>query len=333
MSFTGPLLTVGEEAAGTATTLVGTSKIPYHIEFTLPIAGDVNVNAMSGGLPLGSANNGQKLSTSTAAYAGSHTAVLEPATPAGSSVPAGAGWATANISSMGILTLVGRLGDGTTFTTALSPDGESNPGYRLFVQPYLPVRTQSFLAGSFTLAEHPIPGRRYLAQSNLTWKKSALPADSSYRTTFGPVNTVMMIDPWLPPKTTAAVITLATRLSLTGGSISLGVSHSDTGSASQINLPTRLGLSATNAVIVLTPLANPTKWKTLTFVPTTGTFTGSFELSDLVSGKTVKRPVTFSGILRQPASMTDPLIGEGHYLLPPLSGTEKTTGEVLLTRP
>ncbi|MDB6118127.1 MAG: Cadherin protein, partial [Verrucomicrobiaceae bacterium] len=77
-----------------------------------------------------------------------------------------------------------------------------------------------------------------------------------------------------------------------------------------------------------TPVYN-TKWKTLSFVPTTGTFTGSFELVD----GTLKRPVAFSGVLRQPASNADPLIGDGHYLLPPMTGTEKTTGEIMFTRP
>jgi hypothetical protein len=322
------LITVGEQATGTATTLVGTGKIPYRIDFTLPTSGNVTASATRSSLPLGSAADGRKLSTATVAYAGAHTAVLEPATPTGSTVPAGAGWATASISTTGVITLTGKLGDGTGFTSALSPDDLSNPGYRLFVQPYITARTHSFLAGSFTLTEHPIPGRRYLAQSNLNWKKTGLPADVSYRTTFGPVSTVLMIDPWLEPKTTVPTITLAQRLGLTGTSINFGVSHSDTGSASQSSLPTRLSLSTANAVSVLTPAANLTKWKTLTFVPKNGTFTGSFELTD-----TIKRTVTFSGILRQPATLLDTLIGEGHYLLPPLVGTEKTTGEVMFTRP
>ncbi len=327
--FSGPLLTVGEQATGNATTLIGTAKVPYRIDFTLPITGNVIASATRNSLPLGSAADGRKLSTATVAYAGVHTAVLEPATSTGSTVPAGAGWATASISTTGVITLAGKLGDGTAFTSALNPDDLSNPGYRLFVQPYLAARAQSLLAGSFTLAEHPtLTGRRYLAQSSLTWKKTGLPADVSYRTGFGPVNTVMMIDPWLAPKTTAPAITLAQRLGLTGTSISFGVSHSDTVSASQTNLPTRLVLSTTNAVSVLTPLVNLTKWKTLTFVPTTGTFTGSFELTDAI-----KRPVTFSGILRQSATNTDTLIGGGHFLLPPLTGTEKTTGEVMFTRP
>jgi hypothetical protein len=48
---------------------------------------------------------------------------------------------------------------------------------------------------------------------------------------------------------------------------------------------------------------------------------------------TKPRAVTFSGVLRQPATTPDALIGDGHYLLPPLEGTEKTTGEIMFKRP
>jgi hypothetical protein len=325
------LITGVEKVTGTATTLVGTGKIPYLIDFTLPTSGNVITSIKSSNLLLGSAADGRKLSTAKVAYAGAHTAVLEPATPTGRTVPAGAGWATASISTTGVITLTGKLGDGTGFTSALSPDDLSNPGYRLFVQPYITARTQSFLAGSFALTEHPtIAGRRYLAESSLTWKKTKLDKDNSYGTTFGPVNTVLMIDPWLEPKTTIPTSTLAQRLGLKviDNVISFGVTHSATGSDSQTSLPSRLALSTANAVRVRTHSSNPTKWKTLTFVPKTGTFTGSFELTDAI-----KRPVTFSGILRQPATLPDALIGEGHYLLPPLTGTEITTGEVMFTRP
>jgi hypothetical protein len=183
--------------------------------------------------------------------------------------------------------------------------------------------------GAFTLAAHPtLTNRRYLVAS-LTWQKLGLATDASYRAGFGPVSTVLMIDPWLPPVTEAPVVTLAQRLGLTGNSFH--VSHSSTGSASQGNLPTQLGLSTTNAVSVLAPVtvpANSTKWKTLTFVPATGTFTGIFELTDAI-----KRTVSFSGVPRQPASASDHLIGDGSFVLPPTSGTEKTTGEVMFTRP
>jgi hypothetical protein len=224
--------------------------------------------------------------------------------------------------------LAGRLGDGTTFTTSLSPDDASDPTYRLFVQPYKTgsaTRLQSYLGGAFTLLPHPtLAGRRYLEAAALTWAKASLTTDATYSAGFGRVNTVMMLDPWLPP---ATGFPLATRLGLANSSFQ--VLHSDTGSTLNGNLPTRVGLSATNAVSVTIPAANLTQWKA-TLVPATGLFSGSFELADAA---TKLRVVTFTGVLRQPATAPDELIGDGHYLLPPLTGTEKTTGEIMLKRP
>lgn len=80
-----------------------------------------------------------------------------------------------------------------------------------------------------------------------------------------------------------------------------------------------------------TELTNSTKWKT-TLDASKGTFTGSFELQDGAQ----KRPVTFTGVLRQPSAASDKLIGDGHYLLPPLTGaasTEKHSGEVMFMQP
>ena len=56
--------------------------------------------------------------------------------------------------------------------------------------------------------------------------------------------------------------------------------------------------------------------------------TGSFELVD----DGVKRPVSFSGVLRQKDANLSYPVGSGHYLLPPLAGTEKLSGSVLFSR-
>ena len=334
LPITGSLATnVSTDQASSAVYAVNSTGIPYVIDFTLPfsMAQTMTASVTRDNATLGSTATGRKISTATVNYLGTQTAVLEPATPAGSSVPAGSGWATATISGNGVLTLTGKLGDDTAFTAALSPDTLSDPGYRLFVQPYLAARAQSFIAGAFTLVPHPtLANRRYLAASSLTWQKAGLVADATYRSGFGPVSTVLMIDPWQAPKTTAPTVTLAQRLGLTGNSFN--ISHSDTGSASQGDLPTQLALSAANAVSVVIPLANKTKWKTLTFLPTTGAVTGSFEVTDQVNSKPVLRTVPFSGVLRQPADAMDPLIGDGSYVLPSLSSTEKTTGEVMFIR-
>lgn len=332
LSFSGPLNTDPSLEQATGSAMVTKSTVPYAINFTLPLNGkNFLSSATRDSSALGSATNGQKLSSAPALYAGAHTVVLEPATPGAANVPVGAGWATAAISTTGMLTLTGKLGDGTAFTSTASPDGMSNPGYRVFVQPYLAARTQSFLAGSFNLIPHPaLTNRRRVAAADMTWKKSGLPTDSSYRIGFGTVNTVLMLDPWQKPVAaikTLPGVTLPERLGLV--TPNFAVVHSASGSAANANLPTRLALSSTNAVSVHTPQANLTKWKTATFNTTNGTFTGSFELVDGV----LKRPVTFSGVLRQPADSMDALIGDGHYLLPPMSGTEKSSGEVNFQRP
>jgi hypothetical protein len=86
-------------------------------------------------------------------------------------------------------------------------------------------------------------------------------------------------------------------------------------------------LSTRNAVSVPGG-SNPTKWKTQ-FNIANGTFTGSFELLD--AG--VKRVAPFSGVLRQPSEGRDPVIGDGHFLIPVAPGmAEILSGEVLLQR-
>ncbi len=341
-AFTGSLTTASNgQATGKATTNATANGItlPWGLDFTLSPLGKMTASVTRLAAPFGSASDGQRLSTKPVLLAGAHTAVLEPATPAGASVPGGAGWATVNAGSTGVLTFAGRLGDGTAFTTSLNADRLSDPGYRMFLQPYAKPRVQSFLAGTFALEHQPDITdlerffRRYVPQQAMTWKKTGLPADDSYRSGFGPVSTVLILYPWLPPTAatkTKPAIPLTDRVRILDNTFA--VRHSPTGSASQADLPTLLKISPAHAVSVLAPVtvpANKTKWKILTLVPNTGTFTGSFELVD----GTLKRTVTFSGVLRQGLLSGDSLLGDGHYLLPPVTGTEKTTGEILFIWP
>jgi hypothetical protein len=257
-------------------------------------------------------------------YSGTHTAVLEPAQPAGAGIPAGAGWAQAVINTRGAIALAGKLGDGTAFTTSLQPDSEVMPGYRLWLQPYRPARTESFLGGLFELSPHPLPGRRLVAEGTLlNWAKAARTADKSYPLGFAVTTVGLRLDPWISPSTTRS---LASLLGLSGDSIK--VQHSSTGSAADGNLPSLVTLSARNLVSV--PGANnPTQWKTRLNTKN-GTFTGSFELLD-VGGR---RVAPFSGVLRQPTDPSDVLIGDGHFLTPATPGsTETVSGEVLFEKP
>ncbi len=328
--------TLSETATGSATVKVGLNT--YLVTVTLPLAGDFNAEAKLNGATLGTATNGRKLlalaTGQTLSYIGAHSALLSPAV--GTGVPAGAGWAVATIDAKGLLKLAGKLADGTTLTASLAADVSSNPGYRLFLQPYTPARTGAFIAGAFTLKPHPdVAGRRFAAfedAADLTWVKAPRTLDTSYRAGFGPVVTRFTLDPWLPPalaKVGVPAITLTNRLGLTAPQFT--AKHSTIISASFADLPTTLGLNATtNVVSVIAPVTTPaniTKWK-VTITPTTGAFVGSFVLTD--AGKA--RTVPFAGMMRQPPSTdTSGLIGDGNFLLPaltPAPNNEILSGEV-----
>ena len=178
IAMSGPVITMPNgDAMGSYSKLVnGTT---YEFAFSLTSASktvtlDVNTVPTGTGVakPLLVLPKGR-----TIAYSGAHTLVIDPisATPATS--PAGAGWATASISTTGMMTLNGRLGDGQIFTSTLSPHAGATPAYALFVQPYKPVRTQSFLTGEMTLIPHPtLSNRRYVAVGALGLEK-----DGQYR--------------------------------------------------------------------------------------------------------------------------------------------------------
>lgn len=346
--FTGSLLTAAEKgpvplkgelfldastgiATGMATTSVGGTA--YHVTCQLLLQGRMTATVTQDGAAHATADAGVKLPVFPAGtrlpHSGPCTAILEPATPAASTVPAGAGWAAGSISPTGVLTLTGRLADGTAFTTALAPDRRESPGHRLFIQPYKAARARAFLGGQFQLTPHPVlPGQRHVPGSGLRWQKEGLNTDTAYRTSFGPVESVLILDPWRKPTT---AMPLPALLGLDAGQI--GVHHSTTGSAAQSALPTKLAMDSRGTVRIELPLTTPpnsTRWK-VSFKPNTGIFTGSFELVD----GSAKRPVSFTGILRQPHDNTDTLIGDGHFILPALPGVpthERLSGELLLQR-
>jgi hypothetical protein len=244
------------------------------------------------------------------------------------------------IDSRGTLKLTGRLGDGTAFTASLFSDDLDDPGYRLFVQPYRPVRTDSYIAADFTLKTHPdLPQRRYLDFADLAqlaWVKTGRPTDPSYRAGIPQINTTFTVDPWLPPvkaTRTQTAIPLSERLGLVAPDNALSARFSAFESESYINLPSALAVNdLTHSMSVTQPLENLTQWK-VKLTSRTGTFAGSFELLD--AGK--KRTVPFTGALRQPPS-TDPdgLLGDGVFILPALPeapSNERLAGEIRLGIP
>jgi hypothetical protein len=339
VALTGTLTTNTFNETATGITAVIKGANIYRVELTLPLTGDFMAEAQRNSNSLGTATNGRKLLTlaagQTLGYIGAHSALLAPAA-AGVGVPAGAGWAVAMIDAKGLLRLTGKLADGTGLTASLAADVSSNPGYRLFVQPYTPARIGAFIAGAFALKPQLDPGltgRRYVAfedAADLTWVKTLRTLDTSYRAGFGPVKTRFTLDPWLLPATAKVdfpAITLTQRLGLIANQFT--AQYSAISSPFFAELPRALRLNAaTNAVIVSDLTAQIiTKWK-VTLTPATGAFVGSFELTD--AGK--KRLVPFTGMMRQPPlNDTSGLIGNGHFLLPSLyvaPNNELLSGEI-----
>lgn len=339
-----------ETATGTATVKKGTNE--YTLSFTLPLEGEFT--ATLSGAATGSTNSGKELRVlakgEKLAFTGAHTVVLASALPTGDDVPQGAGYAIGTIDAKGGLKLAGKLADGTTLTAALA--GDVDTGYRLFVLPY--KRLGSYVAGNLPLTDHPdVEGRKLVAYADgvdLVWTKAEGAKDKLYRAGFGPVNTRMTLDPWLPPakaSKTSPAITLGERLGLDAGG-TFEVAYSSFTSASFGDLASEALLDAKGKVVMQQPEtlpANVSKWNA-SFTANTGAFKGSFTLTDEVPAPTsknpeatklIKRVVPFAGVLRQPpGNDMDGLMGAGYFLLPALptdDSNEQISHEIQLLLP
>ena len=366
LSFKGTLTPSLDFASASAALLVTSGGTAYDLAVTVSADGTFTGSLDRDDVPLADLVHGGRTTPpakgQTAPGAGANTLCFSPAYPLSEDdsapLPGGAGYATAPIAATtGTLTLKGKTADGSAFTATLPPLAENT--YLLWANPY-GKRTNSFLAGRLALSAHPeqsrFPGRLVLSAESglLTWQKAALPEttstakrDLSYRAGFGPLGIPVAFDPWLPPAakatTKAPVIpagTLAQRLLLsanatTSGTVSVlhGPDSLDFGSSGQA-LPFEATLDPKGNLIATDAAA--TSWS-LKITPSTGSFTGSFTLRDVIppATKSTARKVTFAGILRQPpATETEPRLGAGHFLVPGFAKTEEQpSGELRLVAP
>jgi hypothetical protein len=264
--------------------------------------------------------------------------------------PSGRGYAAVTVSaSTGVMSLSGKLADGTVLSGTASPDEEG--GYRVFLKPY-GTRLNSYVSGVLKLEAHPDAGFEGLyyvpeGKGQFAWAKAALVGSSrldvGYRRGFGPLELGVTLDPWLPVvrgSGTVAGVNLMRRLGLSAdGSgkavigVELGGGSLDLG-ASAASLPRTLTLDG-NGLLTVSTLGNPSKWS-MSVLGTTGVFTGSFTLTDALDGQTqvISRRVNVGGVLRQGQSGSLGL-GGGYFLMPSLNGAtaEQVSGEVRLSRP
>ena len=301
----------------------------YTLNLTVNVFGELAAEVRRNGVLIASATDGirlrEKIQAETVPQAGAYTGEMELGQSAGPNDPSAPGWTTARVDASGTMAMTGRLGDGTAFTASLPADLRG--GYRFFGQPYRPARAGAHVGGLWALEPHPTtPGRWKLDVAELTWVKAARDLDPTYRAGFGPLTLALSMSPWQPPSKTVTLTQLL-------GVEQLTVEYAPTGSPSETSLPNQVSLNSNNTLQVLAPVTTPPnirRW-TARVNPTTGAFTGSFQLLDLTQSRTVG----FSGVLRQSSNVLLGQQGAGHYLLPPLKGAanqESRTGDILFLR-
>ncbi len=246
--------------------------------------------------------------------------------------PGGSGFASASIIADGTLKLSGRLADGAVLTAAAKPDGEG--GYRVFARPY-GTRAWSFASAEFTLLPRPQQPNRYhlpaSAAESFHWRKAPRPADALFPEGFGPLDSLMLLDPWTPPAKPGSEGVLAQRLGLADDPLAPGPAFVDYGpeyiSESETELPDSLEVTTANKLtpVLVAPPANPRAWRITSLNLATGRFAGAFTLTDIAptTSRAYKRNVVFQGMLRQ-SPEDDRLVGAAYFLLKPVPGSFET---------
>ncbi|MBC8009687.1 MAG: hypothetical protein H7067_06290 [Burkholderiales bacterium] len=369
--------TDGASATGSFTRIANIDKNISALSLGFELSGDTLDGELSvNSAPALSIDSGSRLfvqpvvsgKKQNAPWTGLHTLVLRDPTSLVENdtraLPLGSGHASASVAATGVMTLKGKLADGTTLTGTTRADSTGH--FRLYVRPYA-KRLESFLSGELNPVAHPdqtrFSGRFHLDEGEppLFWAKTESPTkpiDSAYRTGFE-ATLVPLLDPWLAANTRTTLVngitlpagTLAQRLDLAEGPLApalIAVTYSlaeglHFGARGDL-LPVLLTLPAKGSFSVTEPVTTPANLTafTLATTPATGAFSGSFILSDQVSpppAKPVTRKATFSGTLRQGPTGSTSTLGHAHLLFDPVPGdsgpsaNEQVSGELILSPP
>ncbi len=326
---------------------VGTVTTQFRADVEVSADGNMSASAFIDDVKIGEGRDGRKIHVPATnlvnPYAGDHTVIMDAPELLGATtnpVPGGIGHATAKISNLGVMTLAGKLGDGTSFTSTLKPTVAPSANmisYRLFSYPYS-GRKDSSISAWLDLIPH-VTGRYHIPRSDLQklfWAKLARSTDATYPLGISASMCTITLDPWRAPiaaTRTVPATTLLTRLGLPVDGL-FTATHDSFTSPSFVDLPVGLRLIVTpsNRVLVTNPSTNLTGWRITTINATTGVFSGDFTLT-----KETPRPrrVTFSGVFRQAADSESGVVrlGAAQFLLPATVSTAKpTTGTILFTK-
>jgi hypothetical protein len=248
----------------------------------------------------------------------------DPVKQGGDEPPGGSIIGSATVKPDGVMSVKGSLADGTKFTASARPSADG--GYRFFFGGYKTVG--SYFTAIFRLTDRG-DGQFQVAvdQGSARWVKVRNDKDKSYRLGFDVSLSVSVVQWKVPGKgeTLAGLLGLQPSQAF---EFALDYDFDDA------RTPTMLSLDAKNQLVIrqggagspslLTKAADWKKIFTGKIDPKTGLLTATLNLEDKVGGKTVKRKVTISGILTQPAVVGASAFAFGYVLVPPLDSKTGT---------
>jgi hypothetical protein len=275
--------------------------------------------------------------TPALAYFGYYTLGLElPLLSQGNvTVPQGTGYASFTVNSgTGKLNVVGKLSDGTAFTTAtyVGPTGQVVVFKAIYAS-----KTRGSVVGSLTIdQEAPADINDNTLVGTVSWWKPAQ-AGRAYATGFGPLDLDALGSRYNPPAALTPVMTITPPVP--AGQINALVELVEANvesAAPQTTVPAanQTGFSVSTAnKAVADPVNNPRKM-TLVINAKTGVISGKFTLSAPHpfggSPAVITRVVSYLGLIINNGSAQQ---GWGYFLLPqlPSNATEKATATPILS--
>lgn len=271
-------------------------------------------------------------------WVGSYTASFSDLEPAGNGAPTGSGYMTATTATSGVMTVIGKLADGTAVTGTMKPSADGR--HFLFLTPYT-TTVGGYFVTAFKLTQRTDNRWHVAADTDWTkWKKVPYAKDKSHPAGFGPVDALLTMAQWVAPVGTGQNVSTVTGIGL-DKVFNFEVESSLIPTIPGRFLPVTLGLNSTNTLRVASGNANSPKplqladWAKL-FVgkvdPKTGLVTLTFYLVDTnviippsAVGKTIKRTVTLTGVMFQLEAGDTAPVASGFGSLPGFTTTAAPT--------
>ncbi len=250
-------------------------------------------------------------------------------TPEGApeAVPAGAGYASLSVNSVGKLNYKGKLGDGTSFTGSADPI--SGAVYSIYAVP------PGYATGGYLLSELDLDRRGEQAEPTL-WNKPEKTTDKAYPGGFS-TGLIAVVQPWLVPAKKAYPIATSLELGF-GYSKNFSVDFSGEGlfesdfSTSLPDVVRITGLAKIQAVAGGdgAPAENNSKdwdklWK-VSLNPLTGVFAGKQTIKRTIEGKTTTTVADVEGVFSFAETLGEAPFAYGQYRLNNVSGLVTFSG-------